>query len=196
MVNERQRLRMMETANQQSTRKTLHFGRWTVHWQWSHVREPDPSQEIDAPVSRTTPTKHRFCYDKVRKRQEKRADDDRQHRQTTVSNQQSTKRHVYLRLLATRICKWYCRICSTRGAIDTQSFAYQRYTANQTDGTTLTATSRIERQNELVDKEWFQMVDSHPHIHTFQLDKLMPIHPHGTWAVVLFLFLFQSCSIL
>ena len=99
--------------------------------------------------------------------------------------------------LATIICKWYCLICSTRGVVDTQSFAYQRYTANQTDGTTLTATRRNERQQDLVGKEWFQMVDSHPHIHMFQLNKLMPIHSHETRTVVLFpFFLSQSCSIL
>ena len=60
MVNERQRLRTMGMGNRKSTNNPFHFGRWAVRWRWSHVRSPNPSQEIDAPVSHTTTTKSRL----------------------------------------------------------------------------------------------------------------------------------------
>ena len=48
-------------------------------------------------------------------------DDDRQDRQTTAGNQQSTSYWHYLRSLATRLCKCHHHSCSTGGAIDAQS---------------------------------------------------------------------------
>ena len=62
-------------------------------------------------------------HDKVCKSTQKWADDDHQDRQTTVSNQQSTRLCQYFRSLATRLCKYYCRSCSTRGEILAESFA-------------------------------------------------------------------------
>ena len=73
-------------------------------------------------------------YDKASNRLPKWTDDDRQHRRTTTIIQQSMSMRFYLRLLATRICKFHCHSCSTRGDIVTESFACQRYVTNQTDG--------------------------------------------------------------
>ena len=76
-------------------------------------------------------------YDKASNRLPKWTDDDRQHRRTTTIIQQSMSMHFYLRLLATRICKFHYCSCSTRGDIVTESFACQRYMTNQTDGVCL-----------------------------------------------------------
>ena len=58
---------------------------------------------------------------------QKRSVDDRQHRETLASNQQSTSEPFYLRSCETRLCKsCYCS-CSTRGEIDAQSFACQAH---------------------------------------------------------------------
>ena len=42
---------------------------------------------------------------------------------------------LYFGSWGTRLCKFHCRSGSTRGAMDVQSFACQRYMTNQTDGT-------------------------------------------------------------
>ena len=134
MVNERQRLQTIEKSNQLSIKRHYQFGWRSVRWRWSHFRAPGPSREIVQENSHSATTGTTTYHDKVCKRQQKWLDDDRQHRQTTASNQQSTKRHFYLRLLATRWCKCHYCSCSTRGDIVTESFACQRYMTNQTDG--------------------------------------------------------------
>ena len=90
MVNDRQRLRMMTMGNQESTSYWHYLRSWTLRWRWSHVHALDPSRETDVPVSHTTTTKTNKYHDKACKSTQKRVDDDRQHRQTTANNQQST----------------------------------------------------------------------------------------------------------
>ena len=89
-------------------------------------------------------------YDKASNRLPKWTDDDRQHRRTTTIIQQSMSMRFYLRLLATRICKFHCHSCSTRGDIVTESFACQRYVTNQTDGTYLNDYSNLNIETTTV----------------------------------------------
>ena len=113
MVNARQRLRLMEMVNQQSTSFDPQMKRQFTRWSRSPCRAPDPSRDIDVETLRSATTETTTYHDKVCKRRQKRADDDRQDRQTTASNEQSTNFYLYFRSLATRICECHCCICST-----------------------------------------------------------------------------------
>ena len=72
---------------------------------------------------------------KASNRRRKWLDNHCHHRQAGQSNQQSTSIWRYLGSCETRLCKFHCRSCSTRGAIVLESFACQRCTTNQPDGT-------------------------------------------------------------
>ena len=95
----------------------------------------------------------RFTHDNDEKRlllrqskqidNKKRADNDRQHWQTKKDNQQSIAIRVQFGSWVTRIYKCYHRSCSTRGDIPAESFACQRYTTNQTDGSSLNSGSIV-----------------------------------------------------
>ena len=134
MVDDRQQQQPIEKSNQQSSNLCQYRMLWVVRWRWSHFRAPNPSRDINVETLRSATTETTTYHDKASNRRQKRVDDDRQHRKTTASNQQSTYLCQYFRSLATRIYKYHCRSCSTRGAIDAQSFACQRYMTNQTDG--------------------------------------------------------------
>ena len=123
MVNDRQRLRTMKIINQQSTSFCLQMKRHCIRWCWSHVRALGPSREIVQENSHSATGKMNEYNDKASKSTQKWADDDCQQWQTTASNQHSVVFFHYLRSLATRLCKCHRRICSTRGTIDTESFA-------------------------------------------------------------------------
>ena len=110
-------------------------------------------------------------YDKASNRLPKWTDDDRQHRRTTTIIQQSMSMRFYLRLLATRICKFHCHSCSTRGDIVTESFACQRYVTNQTDGRML----RLEESCVVFTvSSILACIDSH---RAANLSKNKPCHP-------------------
>ena len=121
MVNERRQLRMIEVGNQQSS--NLHQCRklWVIRWRWSHFRAPDPSRDINVETLRSATKKTTTDHDKASNRRQKRADNDRQHRQTKTINQQSTIACQYFRSIATKLCKCYHRSFSTRGDILAES---------------------------------------------------------------------------
>ena len=126
MVNDRQRLQTIEKTNQQSTSFCLQMKRHFVRWRWSHLRAPGPSREIVQGNSHSATGKTNEYHDKASKSTQKWLDNDRQQRQTTASNQQSTIFCRYFRWWETRLCKFHRRSCSTRGEIVLESLHANR----------------------------------------------------------------------
>ena len=126
MVNEQRQLRTIEKSNQQSSNLYQCRKLWVVRWRWSHFRAPDPSRDINVETFRSATTETTTYHDKASNWRQKRVDNDRQHRKTTTSNQQSTNLCQYFRSLATRIYKYHCRSCSTRGDILAESLHANR----------------------------------------------------------------------
>ena len=144
MVNERQRLQTIEKSNRQSNRFCSELKWHFVRWCWSRVRPADSLADIVANASHMTTKTTNEYYDKESKSTQKWLDDDRQHRQTTASNQQSTTFCSYFRSYETRLCKFHCCSCSTRGDIILEGFACQWCTGDRTDGI-MTNTMGLER---------------------------------------------------
>ena len=91
MVNERQRLRLMEMVNQQSTSFGPQMKRQFARWCRSHCRALDPSRDIVQENSHSAATKTNEYYDKTSNRPKSWLDNDRQQWQTAIDIQQSTK---------------------------------------------------------------------------------------------------------
>ena len=89
----------LDKREEQSTIYMLfsHLKRHFVCWCWSYFRAPGPCREIVQENSHSATTKTNEYHNKASKSTQKRADDDRQHRQTTASNQQSTSFWRYFR---------------------------------------------------------------------------------------------------
>ena len=123
MVDYRQRLRTMDRINQQSTKNINHRTSHTVWWRWSHFRALDLSRDIDAVVSHTTTTKQNYrIWRQSKQLSQKWTDHDRRHRKNKQGNHTTTGNFNYFRSYETRSSKCHCRIWSTRGDIDNQSW--------------------------------------------------------------------------